>query len=58
MRKFLGVMVIGFVFMGCNFDHLDPKPYWEKHQKEAEIANRVLPSLTDDGKLPPPPATK
>jgi mono/diheme cytochrome c family protein len=53
------IMGLGLFFASCNFDHLNPLPYWNRHQEEADTANRVLPTLTDDGKLPPvapPPA--
>lgn len=38
--------------ISCNLDHLDAEPYWKKQREEAAIANRKLPELTEDGKIP------
>lgn len=47
------------IFWACALtaclDQHDPRPHWEKFAAERELAHRVYPVLTADGKLPQPP---
>ncbi|MBP6218835.1 MAG: hypothetical protein KA436_09630 [Oligoflexales bacterium] len=52
MMRFVIISLFVMSTVACNFDHLDSSRYWNNMEKEAETANRVLPSLTDDGQLP------
>jgi hypothetical protein len=57
MVKILRCLCLGalaVMALSCNLDHLDPKAYWSKMAEEQNTANRKLPELTEDGKLPVP----
>ena len=52
--KSIGLVAPFFLFVtGCDIDFgFNAKAHWDRFFKQSELANRELPSLTDEGKLP------